>query len=65
MSTADLASLPAVLTLKQAAAAVGRTERTIRRWIKKGRLPRIAHGQPLIRRDDLLRAEREEQEART
>lgn len=48
---------PELLTPAEAAAKVGVKPRTVRAWIRSGRLPRAGHGRRvLVRRADLERA---------
>jgi len=61
-STVPAADLPAVLTIRQAAAWIGVHPRTVRTWIDAGRLPsskdgpaRNRHGMIRIAREDVVR----------
>ncbi len=58
---AELNELPRLLTPAEAAAAIRRSPRTIRRWLSTGliRAVRVAGGNPLIERSELQRLLRE------
>mgnify|MGYP001435500878 CR=1 FL=1 len=60
VQTADLESLPARLSIQQAAAVFGLSQKTIRRWLAEGRIKGYRLGARAIRidRDSLLAVQR-------